>query len=666
MLANRPGVEEQFDDDAALGPEQPGAPGARRRWGIEALIFGASAALVLVYALRGSGSYDNVVFGEHGLVIWGLLAIGLAAGVLPRRWPSREMLALLLALLGYSLWTALSLIWSQSSELTTQELSRALGYLGLVALVGAVLNRSTWRTGAHGLGFGAMVVCVLSVGGRLAPSVFPHDHLAATLRTDRLSYPFGYWNSVGAWGAMSVALAITWSAHDGARIRRAVALGLVPFAGLAIYLSYSRGGIIGAGLAILASVAFSRNRLTAACHALAAGLGTAVVVYVAHSEPQIARATGTSGAGAVFGALAFAFVLCAGAALLTRVASLDRWRLPRGARRPLTVLLAVVVVGPVIALGAAYGHRAWRSFTRTPAPGLVSASPTARLASLSGSRYPLWKSAFHAWEAHPFDGTGAGTWPLWWNRHGTDGEYTLNTHNLWLENLAELGAPGLLLIIAIALSALAVLRAVRRRALRSGTAGGAAAIAAAFVVYLWAASVDWMWQSTAVTALALALVAASAARLSSRRWSVPVWLRAGLAVVAAGIALVQVPGIASTLALRHSQSAAGAGNVSVALSWAREAVSAEPWSASGYEQKALVEESDGLLPQAADDERRAIAHEPTNYIHWLIMARIQTERGLVGIALRDYYRARSLRPLAAVFRLAPYFATPGHPFGILP
>jgi O-antigen ligase len=665
MLANSPGVEDQLAADVPAGGEQP-APAARRRWPTDALTFGAGTALVLVYALRGSGSYDNVVFGEHGLVIWCLLAIGFAAGVLPRRRPSRELLALLLALLGYSAWTALSLVWSESSELTTQELSRALGYLGLVAFVGTALDRSTWRTGALGLGFGAMVVCVLSVGGRLAPSVFPHDHLAATLGTDRLSYPFGYWNSVGAWGAMSVALGIAWSAHDGVRIRRAVALGLVPFAGLAVYLSYSRAGIIGAGLAVVGSVAFSRNRLTAACHALAAGAGTAVVILVAHGQPQIARATGTTGAGAVFAALAFGFVLCAGAAVLTRAVRFDRWRLPQRSRRPVTALIVVVLVVPLIALGVAYGHRAWRSFSRTPAPGLVSASPTARLASLSTSRYPLWKSAVHAWEAHPFDGTGAGTWPLWWNRHGTDAEYTLNTHNLWLENLAELGVPGLLLIIALAVSALAVARAVRRRALRSLTAGAAAAIAAAFLVYLWAATVDWTWQSTAVTVLALALVAASAARLSSGRWSAPVWLRAGLAVAAAGIAVVQIPGIASTIALRHSQSAASAGNVSVALSWARDAVSAEPWSASAYEQKALVEESAGQLPQAADDERRAIAHEPTNYVHWLLMARIQTERGLLDVALRDYRQARSLRPLAAVFRLGLYFATPGHPFGILP
>jgi hypothetical protein len=666
MLANRPRVEAHLEDAAPFEEEQAAAPTDGRLRLRDPLSFAAGLALVLVYALRGSGSYDNVVFGEYGLVIWCLLAVGIAVGVLPRMRPSREHLALLLALLGYAVWTALSLVWSQSSELTTEELSRTLGYLGLVALVGSVLDRNTWRAGALGVGFGAMVVCVLSVSGRLAPSVFPHDDLAATLGTDRLSYPFGYWNSVGAWSAISVALGISWSAHDGVRIRRAVALGLVPFAGLAIYLSYSRAGIAGGALAILASIAFSRNRVTAVAHALAAGAATAVVILVAHGEPEIARATGTGGAGTVFVALAAASVFCAMAAVATRMIGFDRWRAPLSARRPIAALIVVFVVAPAVAFGVADAHRAWRSFTRAPAPALVSASPTARLDSLASSRYPLWRSALHAWEAHPFSGTGAGTWPLWWNQHGTDGEYTLNTHNLWLENLAELGAPGLLLIIAVAASGLAVVLAIRRRALRSGSAGAAAAIAAGLLVYLWAASVDWMWQSTAVTVLALALVTAGAVRLSSASWRPPVWLRAILAVAAAGIGVFQLPGISSTLALRHSQAAAQDGNPTLALSWARSAVSAEPWSASAYEQKALVEESAGELPQAADDERRAISRESANYAHWLIMARIQTERGLLTLALRDYNRAHALRPLASVFRLGPYFAAPGHPFGILP
>ena len=44
------------------------------------LAFAGTFGLVLLYALRG-GSYDIVVFEEYGLVIWWLLAIGVALPV---------------------------------------------------------------------------------------------------------------------------------------------------------------------------------------------------------------------------------------------------------------------------------------------------------------------------------------------------------------------------------------------------------------------------------------------------------------------------------------------------------------------------------------------------------------------------------------------------------
>ncbi|HWE34469.1 MAG TPA: O-antigen ligase family protein [Solirubrobacteraceae bacterium] len=670
MLANQAGADEQSElGRVPVEPHPAGAPGSRRRLFANLLAFAGGGGLVLVYALRGSGSYDNVVFGEHGLVIWWVLALGIAFGVLPRARPSRELLWLLGALFAYGLWTALSLTWSQSSELTSQELARTLSYLGLVALVGAVLDRTNWRAGALGVGTAAIVVCVLAVFGRLAPSVFPHDNLSATLGTDRLSWPFGYWNAVGAWGAMSIALGLAWSAHDTARIRRALALALVPVAGAAVYLSYSRAGTIGAGVAVVAVIVCSRHRFTAVVHVLAAGLGTTVVIFAIRGAPAIAHATGSAGAGGVFAALAGAAALCAVVALLTVLVKTDRWRLPRRALRPLAVVLVVVIGVPGVVLAAHFGQRAWNSFTRTPvarSPLALSSNPTARFASLASSRYPLWKSALTAWEDHPFDGTGAGTWPLWWNQHGTDGEYTRNTHNLWLENLAELGAPGLVLIVAVALAALAAALAVRRRVRRSVSAGAGAAMLAGLVVYLWAASVDWMWQSTAVTVLALALAAAATVRLSDERFAPRWWWRALLAVVAGAIGAFQIPVLLSTAELRHSQSAAAGGHTALAISWAGDAISAEPWSASAYEQRALLEESIGRFDTAAVDERRAIIDEPTNYAHWLVMARIQTERGQLPLALSDYNRAQQLRPLANVFRIAPYLATPGHLLGILP
>ena len=107
--------------------------------------------------------------------------------------------------------------------------------------------------------------------------------------------------------------------------------------------------------------------------------------------------------------------------------------------------------------------------------------------------------------------------------------------------------------------------------------------------------------------------------------------------------------------LRSSQTAERAGATTLALARARDAVSAEPWSASAHEQEALTLESDGTLGRAEHQESLSISDEPTNYAHWLIRSRIETELGQLGPAARDYSRAYELRPHALVFEYAQLF-----------
>ena len=155
-----------------------------------------------------------------------MLAIGIALGLLPRTRPSRELLLLLGALFGYAAWTALSLTWSQSSELTSEELTRTLSYLGVVALVGCGARPETWRSGALGLGTGAIVVCVLAVGGRLAPSVFPSDNLVRDARNGSPQLSVRILERGRRVGCDSIALGVAWSAHDGNRSVARSALAL--------------------------------------------------------------------------------------------------------------------------------------------------------------------------------------------------------------------------------------------------------------------------------------------------------------------------------------------------------------------------------------------------------------------------------------------------------
>jgi len=81
----------------------------------------------------------------------------------------------------------------------------------------------------------------------------------------------------------------------------------------------------------------------------------------------------------------------------------------------------------------------------------------------------------------------------------------------------------------------------------------------------------------------------------------------------------------------------------------------EPWAASAYDQRALVLESMDRLTQAAADLRRAISDEPTNYVHWLLLARVEMELGRLSTAYTDITHSYNLAPRAGVFLIAPIF-----------
>lgn len=626
------------------------APRRRRELAARWLVLVLAASLVVAYALPG-GAYDIVVRQEYGLAAWVLLALGFATGVLPRARPSRGSLIVLGALVVVAAWTGLSLAWSDSAERTTAELARVVAYVGVAALVASLLDRTVWRAALTGLTVGAMIVCALSVASRLYPAHFPANVVGVMLQTKRLSYPFGYWNAVGAWGAMTVALGLGWAASDGSRLRRMAMLAGVPIAGTMVYLSFSRAGVAGVALAIALTVVLGRHRWTAILQALLAGFATAITIAVIREHPAIEGASGSRGGSSVLLVIVFAGAMCAAGAWLLALARSDAWRLPGWARAPVAAacLIAVIVLGA--AFGPHLASRAWRQF-RHPVLAGESANTAQRLTSLSGTRYDLWAVAVDEFARRPLTGNGAGTYEFVWNRHARDGEFVLNAHSLWFETMAELGVFGLLAIVVFAAAALALLLALRRRAHRRTSVAAAAAAASCFAVFLWQASVDWMWQSTAVTVLALAVLAASTVRFSTRPVRlVPIW-RVALAALALAAAGLQLPGLLGTLHLRASESAEARGNGALALAQARAAVSAEPWAASPHEQMSLVLEAAGRYAAAAVQERLAVDAEPDDYAHWLILARIRLEQGRIGIADSDYAHARSLRPRGEIFDIS--------------
>jgi O-Antigen ligase len=646
MLAETPPAEPHPD---ALAAEE--RPDLRQR-GAELCAFTLTAAVVLLYALRGDGSFDLVTRQGDGLVIWWVIAIGTAVGLLPRRVPSRVLVLTAVALLLFAIWGAISLGWTESAERTTNEVARSLDYLGLIILFAFCLGRTDWRAAALGWAFAAVVVCGLAMASRLDPGPFPANNAGTVFALSRLSYPFGYWNAVGAWASTTATLTLGWSAHDRRRVIRALALAAVPLAAGTAYLTYSRAALIALGVGAAAVLALSRNRWTALIHLLIAGAGSAAVVEMIRGHTDIARGTGTAGAVTIVLVLVAAAALGAVGALATARLGTHRWRLPRSAGRSLAAAVAVVLVLAAAVAGPHVVTKAWNEFRHPQV--VTTANPTARLTSLSGTRFQLWKVALHAFDAKPLTGTGAGTFEFWWNRHATQSEFVQNAHSIWLENMAELGLPGLLLIVIFSAAMFAAALVALRRSRRGSSAAACVAATAAFIVFMVQASVDWMWQSTAVTVLALTGVAivtsrASRPRAQSRRATL-LAARVVLAVAAIAAGAVQVPGLLSQEEIHASQTAARSGQGGQALAWANDAVSAEPWAASPYLQRALVLEGLGRLRSATADIRRATDREPTNFELWVIRSRVDTERGHLFQAVRDYGRAYQLRPLAIVLQ----------------
>ena len=296
------------------------------------------------------------------MVIWWVIGLGAALGLLPRNRLRQDGLWVLAAFAGLAAWAALGLLWTSSDERTLAEVVRVMHYGGVVLLVLCLISPTTWRPAAAGVFAGAVAVCLLAVASRLFPDQIP-DTVAESIGTKRLSYPLGYWNAVGAWGAMTLAMALIWSAHARSLAVRAGSLAAVPLAATVVYLSYSRAGAGGVAVALLAGLALSRNRWTLAAHALVAGTCAAVAIFAIRGRPEIADGTGDAGAIAILAVLVGAALGCALGPLLTRVLDADRrWRVSPGTARVGVGALVAICLLAAVTVGRGPLGDAWDDF----------------------------------------------------------------------------------------------------------------------------------------------------------------------------------------------------------------------------------------------------------------------------------------------------------------
>lgn len=370
-------------------------------------------------------------------------------------------------------------------------------------------------------------------------------------------------------------------------------------------------------------------------------------------------------------------------------------------------LVALALLAFLLASGPSELAHAWSRF-ENPAISVKAGQPvSARLFAFSGNgRWQYWLACLEAFASHPI-GIGAGAFQLWWFAHGSLYSYVINAHSLYFETLAETGLPGILLLLAFFAAGLGGALRRMRAAKPSPRASSSrrprdedglllvdagvedrsvlAAIVASCLVFCVAAIYDWVWQIPALPALLLLLLAAGAAGASGRSRSAAsrVAASAGSRVAASaashaavprtsaarsslspmrgarrvafvvvgllGIAVIAWP-LSSEISLRQSKSAASAGALHGALSDARSAQQAQPFSAEPPLQRALVLERQRRLHAAAAAARRAIEGASSDWRSWLVLSRIEAERGRQGAALAAWRKARSLDPHDPLFK----------------
>jgi O-antigen ligase len=627
----------------------------------------APVALIGALALAGGG-FD--VSSRHiaGLAVWlvvvALLVFGAGSAVKPERplyWAGGLIVCL-------SLLCAISSLWSGSVELSVIEADRVAVYLGffIAAFLIAQTDERRQRF-AEGLAIAVALVGLLGLGGRLLPHVL--DVAVTTSSGARLSYPLGYWNANGAIFGIAVALLLWTSRRSISAALRWLSVMAIPVCLLALYFTYSRGGLLSLLVACGCLIALSRDRLWLFATLAIGAIGVLPAVLAVQSRHSLAENLG--GQAAIDQGVTVLLVLLAGIALSLLLFAVLRWEERREgglsgravaiSRNPkvlkgIALAMALVAVVAVVAVGG----RAWHQFS---SPDLqFPSNPQAHFAQLSGAgRHEFYKVAIEAFGEKPILGHGAGTYRFSWDQLRKIELPVHDAHSLYLEAFAELGVVGGLLVIGL-IGALLWFAFSAWRAAPHPQRDRYAALLAAMLAFAVGAAFDWFWEIAAVGAVfflaAGAVVAARCAQVAAdpRREAggKAEGRRFGLTVTAVFLAWVSAVALVGPLLVEHeidsSQAAAAREDFGTAVDRAETARSIEPWAASPYVQLGLLAERQGDYPGAIEHFTQAIEREDRNWQWYYLRSRVEHEADQGEAAIADLERARELNPAAQCLR----------------
>jgi hypothetical protein len=651
-----------LDPPARLAHQDPaGARAASGRHRLEpATVLALALLAACLYAAFAHGSVAPAPTERLQLALAVVAAASAAAWLwnakLVLRAPAQAWAGLAL-LIGFAIWSGLSILWSVSPDSTWAEANRALGYVlvvGLAVAFGASHPRAIQFTVR---GFLAVVLAVTAyaLGQKLVPGLHVTGlfNLDQTGQLPRLQEPFGYWNALGLFIALGVPLALSLAVdrERSDRLRMAAASVIVPML-VTIAFTYSRGAALAliGGLAV--GIALSGARLRSLLWLGLATMSAAPPVILGLLNHSLTAINVDLGDRELAG-VELAAVIAACMTLLalaapqviqhegaTDVSSAQARLIKRSFSSLAAVLVAILLI--VVALSprglpGTVSH-GWRSFTSTRA---VAVNDPGRLLSAdSENRWVWWKEAARAFGDRPIAGWGAGSFGVVHLLYRRDQLSVQQPHSVPLQFLAETGVIGAVLGLgAVALLLAAAARSVRHRP-RTGDRLLAAGLLAGAVTYAVHALYDWDWEIPGVTLPALLFLGVLAGGALVGRVSGPataeqetsrsprVRWQAGAAVASSAVCLsafalsVMTPRLAAARAgnaLLAASSASGSG-LRPALSDALLADRLDPVSDRGLLVAATVEIHLHHNERARRYLLAAVERQPTDGVAWQRLA----------------------------------------------
>lgn len=362
-------------------------------------------------------------------------------------------------LIAFTALSGLSVVWSVQPDVSWQDAGRLLAYSGVfgaaVALVRLAPGR--WPAILGGLTLAATIVCSYA----LATKVFP-GRLAPAVTYARLEEPYGYWNAIGLTAAMGV-IGCLWlgARRSGHALLSALAYPAMGIMGVTLMLAYSRGALAALAVGVVLWMCIVPLRLRGAAVLIVGGLGAAAVVgwdfsrhaLTTDNIPLAQRA----GAGHQLGVLLLAMVLLLTLAGVAIGFLYSRRPLSRATRtRAGAILLAVIALSLLGMAGAlAHSHRGFTGSishtvdTLTNPNAKVPPNSPGRLTAVASVRARYWKQALQVFGAHPALGVGAAGYETASLRYRTVLLDVKHAHGFVVQTLADLGAIGLALALAL-------------------------------------------------------------------------------------------------------------------------------------------------------------------------------------------------------------------------